>query len=76
MTNPIPYANPSAKSVCTCNHLGDGDRSEHMGYIGHGGCAVRTCDCEKFTWNHYADQIEVAQMIGRMNIGRNWRIRG
>ena len=47
----MTYSALQPKSVCTCGHLGDGARSQHTGFGGHGSCIFDggSC-CEKFTW--------------------------
>ena len=41
------------RSRCTCGHTGDGPHSQHYGIIGHGACAVKDCECTKFTWSEF-----------------------
>ena len=46
----------SARSICTCKHTGDGERSQHTdtGFAaGHGLCCVRGCGCNQFTWKSW-----------------------
>lgn len=59
-----------AKSKCTCGHLGDGIGSEHFNTMqpGHGMCVARNCDCTKFSWNGWAGEEDVAQMIAREEV--------
>jgi hypothetical protein len=52
-----------AKSVCTCGHTGDGPRSCHNGFNGHGPCAI--CDCEQFTWARWTDLAEGIVLLER-----------
>jgi hypothetical protein len=49
----VPGDVPGGKSVCLCDHLGDGSKSEHAGLIGHGYCAVPGCHCPKFSWRRF-----------------------
>ncbi len=45
------YALP--KSLCTCEHTGDGKITAHAGMIGHGKCLHPECGCTKFTWKRF-----------------------
>jgi len=61
------------KSVCGCEHTGDGPMSEHkddLGLIspGHGECEVRGCSCIKFTWKRFVSRVELAPSP----YGRQW----
>jgi hypothetical protein len=46
------------KSICICEHNGDGVNSQHAGYVGHGQCMVSGCDCTKFSWNRFAPKFD------------------
>lgn len=66
-----PEMTEGGRSVCVCGHLGDGNNSEHEGCSvqlgkdqfrpgGHGACKVEGCDCEKFQWARWKDEIKKA----------------
>ena len=54
------------KSMCYCGHEGDGPDSDHLGFNGHGACAImvpndqggfRPCDCQQFTWKEWLPEF-------------------
>jgi len=47
----IAFSATAPKSVCTCGHTGDGARSQHSGFGGHGSCNFDggAC-CGQFSW--------------------------
>jgi len=55
------------KSVCRCNHLGDGFLSDHEDtplLRGHGKCKI--CDCDMFSWKKFSPAFEeLANQIER-----------
>lgn len=50
----MTYSALAPKSICTCGHLGDGARSQHIGFGGHGSCIFDgdAC-CNKFSWKKW-----------------------
>lgn len=48
------YSALQPKSICTCGHDGDGARSAHCGFGGHGSCNYDggSC-CGQFTWSRW-----------------------
>ena len=48
------------KSICTCEHVGDGGDSQHAGQIGHGGCRIPDCSCIKFSWAGWSPSYALA----------------
>lgn len=53
------FGNP--KSICQCNHSGDGLNSSHVGVgprAGHGACLVTGCECQRFTWAAFTDEYQ------------------
>lgn len=56
MRDSMAYSALNPKSVCTCGHTGDGARSQHTGFGGHGACQAtpvdgrNECRCGQFSW--------------------------
>jgi hypothetical protein len=48
------------KSICTCEHEGDGNASQHANNAqkGHGACLVKDCPCLKFSWKRFTDAFQ------------------
>lgn len=51
-----------ARDVCECGHSRASHRASN-GCLGHGGCALGYCPCEKFTWRclHQYYELQLAQ---------------
>ena len=47
----MTWSSINPKSVCRCGHTGDGARSQHTGFGGHGSCIFDggSC-CDQFSW--------------------------
>lgn len=56
MRDSMLFSATQPKSVCTCGHTGDGARSQHEGFGGHGACRAtpmdgrNECACGRFSW--------------------------
>ncbi len=64
----ISYGEKAPKSICSCGHTGDGNKSWHEDNgpaQGHGSCGHAGCRCTKFTWAgwtpKYAEFVKVTQ---------------
>ena len=47
-----------AKSICQCGHTGDGPQSDHAGSLGHHGCMIQGCGCQRFAWGRWTGAAE------------------
>lgn len=54
ISDSMAYSAMEPKSLCTCGHAGDGARSEHTGFGGHGACIIGDCACGQFSWSRWA----------------------
>ncbi len=49
------------RSLCTCDHTGDGENSQHGNEnfnFGSGKCLVKGCGCVRFTWKGWTKKFE------------------
>lgn len=53
------YSASVPKSICTCGHTGDGARSQHTGFGGHGSCIFGdACGCGQFSWKGWTREYK------------------
>jgi len=54
------------KSVCECEHVGDGNETQHEGTVpglvdnGHGRCLEAGCPCTRFTFKQWTGAFRTA----------------
>lgn len=57
MRDAMTFSALQPKSVCRCGHTGDGARSQHTGFGGHGSCIFDggAC-CDQFSWKGWTNE--------------------